>query len=199
MRRRALLAVLSGTVAGCLGSNEVGTTSETDTPSTVTRTPLPLNEPVRCRGEAVAVTAEYSVDIEDEVVAYFPENGTVRIVASWSGDEVEATRDVPAEEWVRIRGAKPAAEKAHQTARDRLGTDEFGFSVGTPPDSQEGLTPYLSVWVDTSVEDPTPPVSLSRLADVGPRSVETTVTLADLERTVTFPVYAELNEQPEPT
>lgn len=213
MRRRALLAVLASTtaagVAGCLGGPAPGAVPETDSPrpDSTTATPSPTATPthtrsepsampVRCRGEPVAV--ERSVTDEpgyDDDIEYFPDNETVRFVTIRSGDEPLEFDTWSFEEWGAIECAEVGLERVREVTADRLETDEFGSSIGQPPEffSSDSLVIWLEV--ATQVEDGetvnTPTVPLARLADVAPRSVNATVSIKGDTFSRTVPVFAE--------
>ena len=208
MRRRALLSALTAAgLAGCLGGTAPETAPPNDAPPTDSATTDPATAssdtrsdppsgPVRCRGEPVS--AERTVDDPtgyDDGIEYFPENGTVRFVSVRSGDEAVRFDEMSFERWASVECAEAGLERVRAVTEDRLGTDEFGSSIGQSP----GLLPsndlVVRLDVATRVEDgetaAPPAVSLSRLADAAPRSVDATVTLAGDTFSRTVPVFAE--------
>ncbi len=206
MRRRALLSTLAAGLAGCLGGTDVGAPPANDAPPTdsattdpETATPTRANTPsgpVRCRGEPVAV--ERTVDDPpgyDDDVEYFPENGTVRFVSVRSGDEAIRFEEMPFERWASIECAEAGLERVRSATADRLGTDEFGSGVGQSPGFLPSSSLVVRLDVATRIEDgetaAPPAVSLSRLADAAPRSVDATVSVEGDQYSRTVPVFAE--------
>lgn len=213
MRRRALLSVLASTtvtgVAGCLSETAPGARPETDgrrtdsptaTPSPTT-TPThtrsePSAKPVRCRGEPV--TVERSVTDEPgyaDDIEYFPANKTVRFVTIRSGDEPLEFDTWSFEEWGAIECAEVGLEQVREATADRLGTDEFGSSIGQSPGFFSSSSLVIWLEVATQVEDgetvSTPTVPLARLVDIAPRSAEVTVSLKGDPFSRSVPVFAE--------
>jgi hypothetical protein len=198
MRRRALLSTVGATVAGlagCLGGSLPSASLPKTNSRTMTTNPLP-DGPIRCRGDPV--TAERSVTDTPgygDDVEYFPENETVRFVATRNADGPVSFGTWSFVEWGSIEAAKLGLERVRAVTADRLGTDEFGSGMGQPPDFFPDDEMAVLLNVSTRVEDSetvsTPTVSLSRLADVAPRSVEATVSLDGDEYSRTVPVFAE--------
>lgn len=217
--------VLPGGVAGCIGdppSNGVGETGpvtgsdgassrtptatqtrgdDTETPSdchgqdaTSTETP---SSPARCRGEPVT-TERFVTDDPgyDDGIEHYPSNGTVRIVTVRSGDEPVAFESWSFEEWSRYRVTEIGQERVRAATARRLGTDEFGSGIGSPPAfaSLDGPVVWLnlSTVLDQDGEvTSTPSVAFSTLVAHAPCSVEATVSLDGERYERTVPVYAE--------
>ena len=211
MRRRALLSALTaaGTAAsaGCLGDAS-GTAPDDDGPSpadadirdagTDATRPRsdPPSKPVRCRGDPVSVERSvtdapgYADDIE-----YYPGNATVRFVAVRSSEKAVRFGEMSFERWASMECAEAGLERVRAATEARLASDEFGSGVGQSP----GLLPSHDLVIRLNVAtriggdgtaDP-PAVSLSRLADAAPRSVDATVSLAGDSFSRTVPVFAE--------
>lgn len=197
--RRQFLGGVGGlgvSLAGCLGSTAPGSETIDAGAGTATRTrQTPYPGPVRCRGDPVAVerrftdSAGYGDDIE-----YFPENKTVRFVATRRGDDPVSYDTWSFEEWAAIKAASVGLERVRDATATRLGTDEFGSGWGQPPDSVSVNTLVIKLHVATWIEDgqpiSTPTVPLSRLADVAPRSANVTVSLEGDTSSQTVPVFA---------
>jgi hypothetical protein len=132
----------------------------------------------------------YEDDIE-----YFPANETVRFVTIRNADGPVQFDTWSFEEWGSIECAEVGLERVREATADRLGTDEFGSSIGQPPGffSSNSLVVWLEV--ATQVEDgetvSTPTVSLDQLANVAPGSVEATVSIKGDTFSRTVPVFAE--------
>ena len=210
MRRRALLSALTAAAtavsAGCLGATpETAPANDAppadaeirDAETNATRTGSdPPSKPVRCRGDPVSVERTiadppgYGDGIE-----YHPDNDTVRFVSVRSGDEAVRFDEMSFERWASIQCAEAGLERVRAATEARLGTDEFGSGIGQSP----GLLPsndlVVRLDVATRVEDgeaaDSPAVSLSRLADAAPRSVDATVSLKGDAFSRTVPVFAE--------
>ena len=212
MRRRALLSALTAagtaaSVAGCLGGTDAGSPPANDAPPTdsatrdaTTDTAHPRSDspsgPVRCRGDPVSVERTlsdppgYGDDVE-----YYPDNGTVRFVSIRSGDEAVRFDEMSFDRWASMQCAEAGLERVRSATADRLGTDEFGSGVGQSPGFLPSNSLVVRLDVATRVGDgetaAPPAVSLSRLADVAPRSVDATVTLEGDAFSRTVPVFAE--------
>ena len=208
MRRRALLSAVTATVAssltGCLGETPPGagpnsrpaTKSLTETSSPTYTQSKPSSKPVQCRGEPT--TAEGSVtdepDYEDNM-KYFPSNETVRVVTLRNSEGPAGFSTWSFEEWDKIECAEIGIERVRGVTADRLGTDEFGSSIGQPPGFSSADASVIWVEMTTQTEDgetvSTSTVPLARLADVAPRSVDVTVSLEGDTFSRIVPVFAE--------
>ena len=217
MRRRALLSGLAvtatGGLAACLGGDAPARAPETDdqrTETTTTGTTTGTTETdasetastttrstaVRCRGDPIS--AERSVADApgyDDDIEYFPENRTVRYVATRTGDEPASFGTMPFSKWASIECAEVALDRVRDVLAERLGTDEFGSAIGRPPEfaSTDGVVVmlYVSTRIDDGETVSTPTVSLSAVADAAPRSVKTTVSLNGDAFSRTVPVLAD--------
>ena len=208
MRRRALLSAATATIAssvtGCLGEtpsaagppSQTSTESSTETSSPTYTQSKPSSKPVRCRGEPT--TAEGSVTDEpgyEDDMKYFPSNETVRVVTLRNSEGPAGFSTWSFEEWGKIECSEVGVERVRNVTADRLGTDEFGSSIGQPPGFFSADASVIWVEVTTQTEDgetvSTPTVPLARLADVAPRSVDVTVSLEGDTFSRTIPVFAE--------
>ncbi|PSP75755.1 hypothetical protein BRC81_14400 [Halobacteriales archaeon QS_1_68_20] len=130
----------------------------------------------------------YEDDLE-----YFPANRTVRIVVARGPDGPASFEEMPFEEWMSIEATEVALERVRSVTADRLGTSEFGSGMGRPP--EDAPVDGMVVWVHATYserdgETVTPAVPLARLADVAPRSVDVSVSMAGDEFSRTVPVFA---------
>lgn len=152
-------------------------------------------EPVRCRGDAVSV--ERSVTDRpgyDDNIEYFPSNRTVRFVSVKRGDDPVKFGTWSFEEWATFESAEAGLERTREATARRLGTADFGSSIGAPPGF--AATGDVVIWVSVSsrreggtvVETPEAPVG--RLADAAPRSVDATVSLDGETFSRAVPVFA---------
>lgn len=215
MDRRRFLALSSISIAaltGCSGSpprEETSNPTSTGNPAASTETPPTqttettetdrendLRGPVRCRGDPVSV--EKSVTDEpgyEDNIEYFPSNKTVRFVVARSRDEPISFDTWTFEEWGRIETTEVGMNRVQEATATRLGTDDFSYGMGQPPD--DASTDKLVVWLEigtTYNRDGetinTPTIEFANLVDAAPRSVDTTVSLKDDEYSRTVPVYA---------
>lgn len=200
-RRSYLAALVAGTfgVAGCLGGSRAGSGPETDRSPTE---PLPTEPvtteppsgPIRCEGEPV--TAERTVTDEPgyvDDVRYFPGNETLRVVIGRSDDEPVSFSTWSFEKWATFECSEAGLGRARAVTADRLGTNEFGSGIGRPPRSAATSSEVVWLEVSTHVQDDdvvrTPAVSLARLVQTAPRSVEATVSLEGDTFSRTVPVF----------
>jgi hypothetical protein len=155
----------------------------------------PPADPVRCRGDPVAV--EHAVTDRpgyDDDREYFPSNGTVRFVRTRGPDGPSSFGTVAFEEWGSVEAVDAAQERVVAVTAERLGGEAFASSVGRPPES--AATDAMVVWVELStgmkggtvVETPT--VGLSAVADAAPRAADVTVAIDEATHTATVPVFA---------
>ena len=206
MRRRALLISLAAApvgLAGCLGDATYRTVSAADAPPDEEATrdagpssTHPPSKPVRCRGDPVSVERTmsdapgYSDNIE-----YYPGNATVRFVAVRSSERAVRFGEMSFERWASTECAEAGLERVRAATEAHLASDEFGSGIGQSP----GLLPSRDLVIRLNVatrvdgeETAEPPaVSLSRLADAAPRSVDATVSLAGDSFSRAVPVFAE--------
>lgn len=156
---------------------------------------IPGPDLVRCRGDPVSVdrtitdTPGYEDDIE-----YFPENGTVRFVATRNDKGPVSFGEWSFERWGALESAGVGLERVRETTATRLGTDEFGSGTAQPPGLFSSNSLVIWLFVSTQVEDGepvrTPSVLLSQLADVAPRSADVTLSLEGDSYSRTVPVFA---------
>lgn len=201
MNRRRFLGWTGGlgiSLAGCLGYS--APRSKT---LTVTRQ-APYAGPVRCRGDPVAVVQTYmdQPGYEDDR-EYFPENKTLRYVAATSGGEPALFNTQSFEEWGSIECASVGAKRVRNATASRLGTDDFSAGVGHPggrePSSSTEVAIVLTVTTRNNVGESvrTPPVPLARLADVAPRTANSTVSIEGDTFSRAVPVFASHTESSE--
>lgn len=198
MHRRALLSALASAsvigLGGCLGENatRIGRDGETQQSSS---TRPQSRKPVRCRGEPIS--AERTVTDEpgyEDDMKYFPSNETIRYVAMMNSDGPAGYETISFEEWGSIECTEAGLEKVREVMADRLDSDEFGSAMGTPPGFFSSDELVITLEIATRVKDEetvTPALSLSKLADVAPKSVDATVSLDGKEYSRTVPVFAE--------
>ena len=131
----------------------------------------------------------------DDNMEYFPSNRTVRVVTVRGGDEPKAFAKWSFEEWATIEAAEVAKPRAVAVTAERLGTDEFGSSIGRPPESADTDDIVVWLYLSTQVEDgevvSTPSMDLRELVEEAPRSVDATVSLEGDTFSRSVPVYAE--------
>lgn len=215
MDRRRFLALGSTSIAaltGCVGApprEETSNPNLTDNPAASIETPTtqtpettetpPQNDskgPVRCRGEPVSV--EQSITDEpgyDDNIEYFPSNQTVRFVVARSRDEPISFDTWTFEEWGRIETTEVGMNRAREATKNRLGTDDFSYGMGQPPD--DASTDDIVIWLEIGATYDrdgetinTPSVEFTNLVDAAPRSVDSTVSLEGDEYSRTVPVFA---------
>lgn len=193
-RRQFIVGVSSvlPAVSGCLGNSGGG--SAADPAASPTRQEPPAG-PVRCRGDPVSVqravtdTAGYEDNIE-----YFPSNETVRFVKAKNVDGSLRFGTWSFEQWGSITAAEVGLERVRDVTAERLGTDKFGSSMGTPPDSHPD--DQLVIWVEVATRKQngetvrTPAIPLARIADVAPHSAAVTVSLDGDTFSRSVPVFA---------
>lgn len=125
---------------------------------------------------------------------YFPSNETIRYVAMMNSDGPAGYETISFEEWGSIECTEAGLEKVREVMADRLDSDEFGSAMGTPPGFFSSDELVITLEIATRVKDEetvTPALSLSKLADVAPKSVDATVSLDGKEYSRTVPVFAE--------
>ncbi len=191
-RRAFLIATASVGLAGCVAKSAPGELSKN---GFVRSNSASTTNPVRCQGESVSVEQSLTnTPGYDDNLEYFPANETFRIVVAENSEGPAMFETVPFDEWASIECAEASQQRAHEATRTRLGTEEFGSSIGEPSESYSGPTAViLSIQTQTRTNrtTDTPALSLSRLARAAPRSVDATVSLKDNTFSRTVAVFAE--------
>lgn len=174
---------LSGCLAG--GSTSNPPTSEEPTPS----------GPIRGEGPTERSASETESDPD---IKYLPDTEEVRYVARLSGGGPSSTREkqyetTPFEDWAHSQCAFVAAESAREYAANQLDAADISGGVTSGIEGHDSV-PVLTTKKVLNREGEvirTPPVELSELVSVTPRSVQATYTLEDRSYERTAPVYAQ--------
>lgn len=100
----------------------------------------------------------------------------------WDGGEPGSFGSMSFEEWGQVTAARVGLEPVRKATATRLGTEEFDATVGQPTESPDSDGPVIWLKVETVLDEEgdvrsTPTVSITEVADAGPRSAEVTVSL----------------------
>ncbi len=221
MQRRRVLCLLGsssvlGTV-GCLSGTEpepAGRDTESDPTTTAPQssaatspttnssrvrqwaTEADSRDPVRPDGEPVSVDRTITDDpgYEQDNVEHFPQNKTVRYVSHMSGGEPAAYDTWSFEEWGRIESAEVGATRARTVTARRLGVEEVGSGMSSPPDEAETeglvITVQISKTLSRDGEVVSWPVAtFPDLKGAAPRSVDVTLSIEGDTFSRPVPVY----------
>lgn len=207
--RRRLLEFLgiSGvlTTAGCLGGGGSGSTPQEDEDSPTTTESSAVRQwarqadpegPVRADGDVVSIedTRTDEPGYEEDGFEYFPENRTVRTVATTSGGEPTSFSTKPFNEWGDIESAEVGATRAAAVTARRLEVDFIANGIGQAPagaaSDEFAIKLEVSKTIGSEGEVESWPVAtFPALKQAAPRSVEVTLSVEGDTVSRTVPVY----------
>ncbi|WP_239647751.1 hypothetical protein [Natrinema altunense] len=151
---------------------------------------------MRPDGEPVSVDRTITDDpgYEQDNVEHFPQNKTVRYVSHMSGGEPAAYDTWSFEEWGRIESAEVGATRARTVTARRLGVEEVGSGMSSPPDEAETeglvITVQISKTLSRDGEVVSWPVAtFPDLKGAAPRSVDVTLSIEGDTFSRPVPVY----------
>lgn len=201
-RRRAISLIgASGLVAvvGCLGLPETEQAEQSE-PSAVrewARDAEP-NGPVRATGASTTLerTITDKPGYDEDNFEYFPQNRTYRYVKARSGGEPVAYDTWSFEKWGRLTTATQGAMRAGTIAANRLGVEDVGSGISSPPGDPQSTDPSIVVQITKTLDRDGeviewPVATFSALKEASPRSVDVTLTLEGDTFSRTVPVYVE--------
>lgn len=221
MQRRQVICLLGsssvlGTV-GCLGSTEsepAGRETESDPTTTAPQSSAATSPttnssrvrqwakeadsrgPVRPDGEPISVDRTITDDpgYEQDNVEYFPQNKTVRYVKLRSGDEPLEYGTWSFEEWGEIESAEVGAARARTVTARRLGVEEVGSGMSSPPDDAETEGMVITVQISKALNRDGevvswPVATFPALKESAPQSVDVTLSIEGDTVSRQVPVY----------
>ena len=149
------------------------------------------------RPDGAPVSVDQSIADEPgygDGIEYFPENRTVRYVATESGGAPSSYDTWSFETWGNIETATVDASRAQNVTAQRLGVDSVGGGVSNLPDDAETDGLVISVAVSKGLDRDGevtgwPVATFSNLKEVAPRSVDVTLSIEGDTFSRAMPVY----------
>ena len=201
MQRRQLLRLLgvggSLGVAGCTQSPRGTPTESTTDTSRVRRWARDADPKGPTRPDGAPVSVDQTVTDEPgygDGIEYFPENRTVRYVATRSGGAPSSYDTWSFGTWGNIETATVGASRAGNVTAQRLGVDSVGAGVSNLPDDAETDGVVISVTISKGLDRDGevtgwPVATFPDLKEVAPRSVDVTLSIEGDTFSRAVPVY----------
>lgn len=217
--RRSYLAATGAVVAGWTIVPAAGAEETDEEPPDED---LPVEEPTEYTTGYVRGEADADVHVErvedDEHVSYLEESDEVEYVGAWrrteDGDEIEQEpvyETTPWERWRETRSLSTAASAAADHVADELAVDDVGGGLTSRVDGRDRAAMVTVYDADAfEADDPAPEdgtdtgdgsdaeeqLSLDRVADATPATVDVTYVLDGHTHEAEVPIYARITGPP---